>query len=68
MVASRLRSLTKAITYRISGSIITCAIAYVATDEIAVALSVGIFDILIKIMFYYLHERFWDGIQWGREK
>lgn len=68
MIASQLRSLIKSITYRISGSILTIIITYTATDEIAVALSVGVFDVFLKIIFYYLHERLWDKIQWGTKE
>jgi uncharacterized membrane protein len=63
---TRLRSLTKAVTYRISGSIVTGIITYLATEKIEVALGVSAIDVTAKIFLYYLHERFWDGIQWGR--
>lgn len=66
MVVTRLRSLIKALTYRISGSFITGIITYFATDKIELALGIGFFDIFLKIIFYYLHERLWDKIQWGR--
>jgi uncharacterized membrane protein len=66
VVVTRLRSLIKALTYRISGSFITGIITYFATDKIELALGIGFFDIFLKIIFYYLHERLWDKIQWGR--
>jgi uncharacterized membrane protein len=66
MIATPLRSLAKAITYRLSGSIITGVIAYVVTRHTQLAVGVGFADVTCKLALYYLHERIWDQIGWGR--
>ncbi len=65
-MASRIRSLTKAVTYRAAGSLATGIIAYIMSEKLDIALAVGIADVVFKIFFYYLHERLWDHITWGR--
>lgn len=64
--ATRLRSFAKTLTYRISGSVITAAITLWATKQLDLALGVGLLDVTSKLVFYYLHERLWDHIMWGR--
>ena len=56
---SRLRSITKAITYRIVGTIATSAIAYVVTGSPQTAAAIGLLDPIVKIVVYYFHERVW---------
>jgi uncharacterized membrane protein len=65
-MATRLRSFTKAITYRLSGSCITAAITFWATGKLDLALGVGLADVTSKLIFYYIHERLWDHFNWGR--
>jgi hypothetical protein len=31
-------------------------------------MEVGIFDVTLKMLFYYLHERGWEMIKWGSFK
>lgn len=62
---SRLRSLLKAITYRITGTITTAAIVWTVTGELAVAMAVGFIEPLAKIVIYYLHERAWQLVPRG---
>ena len=56
---SRLRSLTKAITYRIVGTAATSAIAFLVTGSPQTALAIGLIDPIVKTVVYYLHERAW---------
>ena len=66
MISSPLRSFTKAITYRVSGSLVTVGIAYMVFGKIEWAIGVGAIDAISKLLFYYIHERIWDKIKWGR--
>lgn len=63
---SKLRSLLKAVTYRITGTITTAVIVFVVTGEIAVAMAVGIVEPVAKIIIYYCHERLWELVPRGR--
>jgi uncharacterized membrane protein len=63
---SRARSLTKGITWRITGTLDTIWIAYFITGQTLQALSIGAIEVFTKIGLFYLHERIWSGISWGK--
>jgi uncharacterized membrane protein len=61
------RSLAKALSWRATGSIDTFVVALVITDSPKVAASVAVTEILTKILIYYLHERVWAWVPWGKQ-
>ncbi len=65
MHATRSRSIAKALTWRVIATLTTASLAYIFTDEIDTAIKVGAFDVVIKLAFYYLHERGWGMVEWG---
>jgi uncharacterized membrane protein len=62
------RSLAKTITWRITASIDTFIIAWVITGSWQLGGSIAIIEVLTKIIFYYVHERVWNKINWGKRK
>ena len=62
---SRLRSLLKAISYRITGSLTTALLILVVTGEWELALAIGAVEPVVKIIVYYLHERAWQAVPRG---
>ena len=60
------RSLVKTISWRITGSTATFLIAYVMTGNFAVAGIIGITQVISNTILYYIHERLWNKISWGR--
>jgi uncharacterized membrane protein len=62
------RSIAKAISWRVVATLTTFAIVYVLTGKLALAMEVGIFDVTLKMLFYYIHERSWDKVSWGQLK
>lgn len=64
------RSIIKAISWRIiaSGTTFLLAILFFRDDPNAVekATGVAIAESLIKMLLYYLHERAWINIKWGK--
>ncbi len=62
------RSLAKTITWRIIASIDTFIIAWVITGSWQLGGSIAIIEVLTKIIFYYVHERVWNKINWGKRK
>ena len=60
------RSVLKAISWRTLGTLDTFAISWLMTGRIAIAGSIAALEIATKILWYYLHERFWAAIHWGR--
>ena len=62
---SQLRSILKAITYRITGTITTALVTLLITGDYLMALAVGSIEPWIKIVVYYLHERLWQRVPIG---
>jgi uncharacterized membrane protein len=44
----------------------TILISYLLTGKIQVALSIGSVEVFSKMFLYYLHERVWNAVRWGR--
>jgi uncharacterized membrane protein len=65
---SHARSIAKALSYRILGSACTAAICYAVSGRAALSLGAGGVDMVAKLGLYFLHERVWDRIGFGREK
>lgn len=65
MHESHARSILKGITWRIIASATTMMVVYVITGDLTLMASVGAVDILVKVFFYYLHERSWGKVKWG---
>lgn len=62
------RSIAKAVSYRLLGSISTAIIVYVFSGNMKVSMGVGALDIVAKLALYYLHERLWNHISFGRPR
>jgi uncharacterized membrane protein len=60
------RSLIKAISWRITGSIDTFVISLIVTGKIGLAGTIASVEVVTKIALYYFHERVWAIIPWGR--
>lgn len=65
---SNSRSLAKAFSYRILGSFATGALVYAFTGNLKISATAGILDSIVKIILYFVHERVWNHIPYGRPK
>jgi uncharacterized membrane protein len=65
---SKSRSIAKAVSYRVLGSTTTALVCYVLTRKVALSGELGILDMVLKIGLYFLHERLWNHIAFGRSK
>jgi len=63
---TRGRSIAKAISWRATGSLYTFILAAVITGSSSLAGGVALIEVLTKTALYYLHERVWGQIGWGR--
>ena len=61
------RSLLKAVSWRITGTIDTFVISFIVTGRATIAGSIAATELLTKIALYYGHERAWSAIHWGRQ-
>ena len=58
---SHLRSIYKAISWRIVASMATFSLAIILGIQTDIAIELGIIDFVIKIFIYYIHERIWTN-------
>jgi len=65
---SHSRSIIKAVSYRILGSATTGLIFFVLTGKAGLSVGAGALDVVLKIGVYFLHERLWDRINFGRQR
>ena len=63
---SHLRSIVKAVSWRVTGSLDTFVLALLITGSGVWAGAIAGTEIVTKIVAYYLHERVWSGVRWGR--
>jgi uncharacterized membrane protein len=62
------RSLAKAVSWRITGTLDTFVISAIVTGKLTLAGSIAATELLTKILLYYFHERVWATIPWGHHK
>ncbi|AEJ61940.1 Protein of unknown function DUF2061, membrane [Spirochaeta thermophila DSM 6578] len=65
---THLRSVCKAISWRVIATLTTTLIAYFVTGKWETALFIGGWEALVKIVVYTLHERVWEHIPFGRRE
>lgn len=61
-----MRSVAKAVSWRIIGTLDTLLISYLLTGEVVVAASIASIDFVTKMFLYFFHERLWNRINWGK--
>jgi uncharacterized membrane protein len=61
-----LRSFVKAYSYRCCGTLTTIVISYIISGSFIISLGIGATEMVIKPFIYWLHERVWSRIKWGR--
>jgi uncharacterized membrane protein len=66
MADKHYRSLIKAVSWRLTGSVDTLIISFLITGRIKWALTISGVELFTKIALYYLHERIWDKLPFGR--
>lgn len=61
-----IRSIAKAVSWRIIGTLDTLLISYILTGKIALAASIASIDFITKMVLYFFHERLWNKVSWGK--
>ena len=63
-----IRSVLKAVSWRVVGTLATSVMVFVFLKRLDIAIAVGGMEALLKMTFYYAHERAWDRIQLGKRQ
>lgn len=56
----KVRSITKAASWRVIATLVTVSLVLVTTGRLELALAVGFWETMLKLALYYLHERAWN--------
>jgi len=67
MIDTHKRSIVKAISWRITGTIDTFFISWLITGEALLATGIAGTEIMTKVALFYFHERAWSRVTWGRK-
>lgn len=67
MKVTRSRSFVKALSYRIWGTLSSFVVAFVLTGSAELSGLIAFWETVVKVGIYYVHERGWNFIQWGRK-
>jgi uncharacterized membrane protein len=60
------RSLAKAVSWRITGTVDTFIISFFITGELKLAGAIALTEVVTKIILFWLHERVWNRVPWGK--
>jgi len=61
-----IRSVAKAVSWRVIGTLDTLLISFILTGEVVLAASIASIDFVTKMFLYFFHERIWNKISWGK--
>jgi len=64
---SRKRHIAKTITWRIVGTIDTIVLSWIISGDPLTGLQIGLFEVITKMLLYYIHERFWFKINLSKK-
>ena len=63
---SNLRTILKTISWRFTATATTITLVYLFTGQIRTAIEVGLLELVAKMIIYYLHEKGWARLKFGR--
>lgn len=68
MKETSMRSLVKAVGWRIVAGIVTAITSYIFTKSLAAAAAIVGWDLCSKSVTMFIGERIWNNFNWGKEK
>ena len=63
---TRLRSIVKAVIWNLIGLTVMALVGIMVTGSLAAGGIMAVINTLIGLTTYFLYERVWAGIRWGR--
>jgi adenylylsulfate kinase len=67
-IEQKRRSIIKTISWRIWATITTIALIFLFIGELQIAAVIGGFEIVLKMVLYFIHERLWVKIKFGKKE
>ena len=65
---SNLRSIVKGITWRFVATGTTVVIVFFFFGRLDLAIAAGLIESVLKVAFYWGHEKIWQRVRWGRKR
>lgn len=65
---TRSRSILKAVSWRTLATLTTAIIVFLFTGKLALALTVGLLEVFAKMALYFVHERAWQKLHFGKRE
>ena len=65
---SKIRSIVKTISWRVLATLTTVSLVYIFIGDTKIAFTVGGIEVVLKMFIYFLHERVWDKLKFGRHE
>ena len=62
---SRARHALKTVTWRTVGTLDTVLLGWLVSGDPKIGMTIGTFELVTKMVLYYLHERIWYKIDFG---
>jgi len=62
------RSVVKATTWRLLGTLDTFVLSNIFTKSIKHATGISLIELITKPILYFFHERFWNSVFWGKRE
>jgi len=60
------RSVLKAVSWRTLATITTTLLVFIFTGRATIAITVGLLEVIAKLLLYFVHERVWQKIWYGK--
>jgi len=65
---TRQRSITKSVTFRVLVIFSDLVIVFALTRKLVDTVAITVFTNIASTVFYFLHERLWNNIGWGKQR
>ena len=62
------RSVAKSLSWRLLGTVSTAVLVFIFSGRIVLSIAVGTAEFFAKLGLYWVHERFWDRLNYGRRQ
>jgi uncharacterized membrane protein len=63
---TRVRSLVKTVSWRLTGTLCTFLISLAILGDIATSSAIALIQLTFNTIVFYIHERIWNLIKWGK--
>ena len=68
MSDTKLRSVTKTISWRLTGTACTFVVSWLILGDISTSGTIAIIQLTFNTMIFYIHECLWNFVKWGKLK